>query len=61
MAVSYLFIYDLQFSYHHLHACTSFTYYYIQALDTGEEGHSTEYANKPEIKPLNRFANVVCK
>ena len=34
----------------------------IQLLDTGEAGHSTEYAMSPEIKPLNRFANiVVCK
>jgi hypothetical protein len=35
---------------------------HIQALDTGEGGHSIEYATKCEIKPLNRFANiVVCK
>ena len=35
---------------------------YMQILDTGEAGHTTEYARSPEIKPLNRFANiVVCK
>lgn len=39
----------------HLHS-------HIQALDTGEGGHSTEYATKDETKLLNRFANIiVCK
>ena len=34
----------------------------IQALDTGEGGHSIEYATTCERKPLNRFKNiVVCK
>ena len=34
----------------------------MQALDTGEKGHSTSYAVGPGRKPLNRFGNiVVCK
>ena len=34
----------------------------VQALDTGEGGHSIEYATNRERKPLNRFGNiVVCK
>jgi hypothetical protein len=35
----------------------------IQALDTGEEGHSIEYATTCETKTLNKYyANsVVCK
>ena len=36
--------------------------YHVQALDTGDGGHSIEYATKRDIKPLNRFTNiVVCK
>ena len=34
----------------------------MQALDSGETGHSTSYAEGPGRKPLNRFGNiVVCK
>ena len=34
----------------------------LQALDTGEKGHSTSYAVGPGRKRLNRFGNiVVCK
>ena len=40
----------------------TFITWYSQALDTGEGGHSIEYATNRERKPLNRFGNiVVCK
>ena len=58
---------DLHFLLHNLHHCFFFFYAqhlhcHLQALDTGEAGHSIEYATKRETKPLNRFANiVVCK
>ncbi len=65
---SYLFINFAIFSFHFTYiTCTSFMHNicmhsHIQSLDTGEGGHSIEYATKRETKPLNRFANiVVCK
>ena len=52
-----------RFSFHFMYnTCTTYMHTCMQILDTGEAGHSTEYATSPEIKPLNRFANiVVCK
>ena len=31
----------------------------VQALESGEEGRSIDYATNKERKPLNRFGNIV--